>query len=105
MATTSKVRDPSSRSLKVCGEVQSSISWPSISQVMEEPASFATKVNIAELLFTVSEGPESIVVSGGVLSTVMVRMAEVVEFNPTSTARAVIETGPSGLVVEFQIIS
>jgi hypothetical protein len=105
VAITSKVWVPSYRLLNVCGEPQFSISSPSIIQMNEATPSLAEKVNVAELLATVPDGPESIVVSGAVLSTVTVPLADMVEFNPESTARAVIDTGPSGLVVESQIIS
>ena len=41
-------------------------------------------MNVAELLLTVPDGPESIVASGAVLSTVTTCAVEVVELNAVS---------------------
>ena len=102
VAATTNVCTPLYRSLKVRGEEQSSMtSCPSSWQV-SSAVSLAEKVNIAELLLTVPSGPELIVVSGAVLSTVTTRPAEEVAFKPISTARAVSVTEPSLTVVESQ---
>ena len=91
------------RPLNVCGEVQPSISTSSIRQRNEAPVSFAEKVNVAEVLLSVPEGPELMIVLGGVLSAVIVRPVEVVVLRPISVARAVMVTGPLLVVVESQI--
>ena len=71
---------------------------------MYEAGSLEEKVKVAESLLTVPEGPESIVASGAVLSTVTMCAVEVVELDPKSTARAVSVTGPSLTVLESQIM-
>ena len=71
---------------------------------MYETASPDENVKVAESLFMMPEGPESMVVSGAVLSTVTTLALEVVELNPKSTARAVKLTEPSPTVFEFQIV-
>jgi hypothetical protein len=103
VAVTWNVCDPGSRLLNDCGEPQSSISTSSMKQ-MYEAGSLEEKVNVAESLLTVPEGPESIVVFGAVLSTVTTWAAEVVELNPKSIARAVRVADPSLTVLEFQIM-
>ena len=103
VAVTWNVCEPLTRLLKVWGEPQSSISSPSMKQ-MYETASPDENVKVAESLFTMPEGPESMVVSGAVLSTVTTLALEVVELNPKSTARAVKLTGPSPTIFEFQIV-
>jgi hypothetical protein len=66
--------------------------------------SVAEKANDATLLFTVPDGPESMFVSGSLLSTITGRLAEIVKLNATSTARAVTMAVPSPIAVESQII-
>lgn len=65
--------------------------------------SVAEKVNVATSLLPAPDGPESIAVSGEVLSTVIVRLDEVPELDAASTARAVMVAVPSLTVFEFQI--
>lgn len=66
--------------------------------------SVAVNVKLAVVEVTVPVGPEVMVVSGGVLSTVTVMFAVVVELFDGSTARAAIVTLPSGTEAEFQVI-
>ena len=61
-------------------------------------------MKVAESLLIVPDGPESMVVSGAVLSTVTILALEVVELNPKSTARAVTRTEPSLTVLDSQIM-
>src|SRR5215211_1043347 len=103
VAVTWNVWGPSIRLLKVCGEPQFSISSSSIKQ-MKEPGSLDEKVNVAELLLTVPDGPESMLAFGAVLSTVTTRPAVVVELEAISTARAARVTAPPPTAVESQIM-
>ena len=48
---------------------------PSRLQVNEEPASVEVKLKLADVLVTVPERPDVIVVSGATVSTVQVRLA------------------------------
>jgi hypothetical protein len=66
--------------------------------------SVAVKVKLAVVELTVPVGPEVMAVSGGVLSTVTVMFAVVLELLDGSTARAATVTLPSGTVVEFQVM-
>jgi len=103
VAVAWNVCEPLIKLLKVCGEPQLSISTSSRKQIKED-GSLDEKVKVAESLLTVPEGPESMVVSGAVLSTVTTLALEVVELDPKSMARAVKLTGPSPTVFEFQIV-
>ena len=67
-------------------------------------ASVAIKLKVAETAFVVPDGPEVIVVSGGVLSTVALTAAEIAELLELSTARAEIATAPSVTEAEFQVM-
>jgi len=65
--------------------------------------SVAAKLKVADVEATVPVGPDEIVVLGGVLSTVTLIFAVVVELFEGSTARAAIVTGPSAVDDEFQV--
>ena len=80
-------------------------SWNTIDSITAnvEPASLEENAKPAEPLLMDPCGPESMAVSGAVLSTVTVRPPEVVALDEVSTARAVIVTGPSAVVPESQL--
>ncbi len=65
--------------------------------------SLETNLKVALVLVVVRWGPEVIVVSGNVLSTMMVQLAEVVRLPAASKARAVTVAKPSRMLVEFQL--
>ena len=77
---------------------------PSSVQPKVEPVSLELNAKVAVSEVAVPDGPASIVVSGGVLSTVTVRLAEVVRLVEVSTATAVIVAGPSAWVAESQLV-
>ena len=64
--------------------------------------SVAVKLKLAVVEATVPVGPEVIVVSGAVLSTVTVLAADVFALFEASTARAEILACPSAMEAEFQ---
>lgn len=66
--------------------------------------SVAVKLKLADVVATVPVGPPVMVVSGGVLSTVTVLMAEVVALFDGSTTRAEMLAIPSVIVAEFQVM-
>ena len=65
--------------------------------------SVAMKLKLADVLLTEPEGPEEMVVSGGVLSMVTVILAVVVVRFDVSVARAAIVALPSASAAEFQL--
>ncbi len=85
VARTWKVCEPLTRSLYCLGEVQAAKAALSKLQVKVEPVSLDENVNVAELLLTVPEGPEAIIVSGAVRSTSTVRALEVAEVLPAAS--------------------
>ena len=62
---------PSARPLYALGEVHPAGAPPSSVQAKVEPVSLALNANVADAEPSVPDGPESIVVSGGVLSLVV----------------------------------
>lgn len=102
VARTLKVCAPLARRVYVTGEVQL-VKDPLSNLQAKVAVSVAVKVKLAVDEATVPVGPEVIVVSGGVLSTVTVIFAVVVELFDGSTARAAIVTLPSRIEVEFQV--
>ena len=102
VARTWNVCAPLARRVYVTGEVQL-VKDPLSSLQAKVAVSVAVKVKLAVVEPAVPVGPEVIVVSGGVLSTVTVIFAVVVELFDGSTARAAIVTFPSGIEAEFQV--
>ena len=89
---------PSDRPVKVFGDVQSAKGSESILHwtLAVSEAGVPLKVKVAWLVAMVPVGPESIVVSGGVVSTVKVRVAGVASWFPAaSSALKVAVWGPS----------
>jgi hypothetical protein len=74
-ALTSKVCEPSERSLNVLGASQAAKVAPSRLHSKVESFSVEENSKVAEALFTLPEGPSLMVVSGAVVSTVKVRVA------------------------------
>ena len=68
MARTWKVCEPMAKLVYFLGEVQLPKAAPSREHSKVEPASEEEKPNVAELLLVIAGGPESMVVSGGVVS-------------------------------------
>ena len=68
MARTWKVCDPPAKPVYFLGEVQLPKAAPSREHSKVEPDSEDEKENVALFCFVVPEGPESMVVSGGVVS-------------------------------------
>ncbi len=65
--------------------------------------SLDTNLKVALVLVVVRCGPEVIVVSGKVLSTMTVRLADVVRLPAASKTRAVAVAKPSRMLVESQL--
>src|SRR3990172_1630062 len=101
VATTVKLWSPLARPVYVLGDVQAEVGAPSRLQAKDEPVSVAWNVKEALELATVPLGPESMIVSGAVWSTVTPWASEAV-LSELSTARAVTVAGPSGAAVESQ---
>ncbi len=68
VALTEKVWEPSAKPVYCCGEVQLLKAVLSRRHSKVEFASLEENSKVAEVLFTVAEGPEVMVVSGGVVS-------------------------------------
>jgi hypothetical protein len=102
VARTWNVCEPSAKAVYVAGEVQF-VNDPLSSLQANVAASVAVKLKLAVEEFTVPVGPDVIVVSGGVLSTVTLILVVVVELFDGSTARAAIVAPPSAMEVEFQV--
>jgi len=77
LARTSKMWEPSERVVYSLGLVQAVYAAPSIRHSNVAPASGEEKPKEALFTAIVPDGPESMVVSGAVLSTVQVRLAGV----------------------------
>ena len=75
VARTENVCRPSGSALYATPETQAVNGAPSRLQANVEPVSVELKPNEALVLFTVPDGPEVIVVSGGVRSIVQLRLA------------------------------
>ncbi len=84
-ALTRKVCSPWPRPLRDCGEVQLLKSAPSRLHLKVEPSSLEEKTMLAELLVAMAGGPLSMVVSGGVASTVKARLAGVASSLPAGS--------------------
>ncbi len=103
MARTWKVWVPSAKPVYSLGELQAVKVALSRLHSKVAPVSLEAKVNVAELLVTVPVGPAVIVVLTG-LSTVTVRLAELVVLDPVSTARATMLCEPSATLLESQFM-
>ena len=68
MARTWKVCDPPAKPVYFLGEVQLPKGAPSMEHSKVDPASEEEKLNVALFCFVAPEGPESMVVSGGMVS-------------------------------------
>ena len=96
VARTSKVCEPSARAAVVSGAEQSPQGPPSKRHSNVVPSSLEEKPNVGVGSFVAPAGPESIVVSGGLLSTLKLRWAgEASLFPAGSMARAWKLCGPS----------
>lgn len=101
VARTWNVCVPLARRVYVTGDVQL-VKDPLSSLQAKVAVSVAVKLKLAVVEPTVPVGPDVIVVSGGVLSTVTLILAVVDELFDGSTARAATVTLPSGIEAEFQ---
>ena len=103
VACTWNVCTPADKTVYVVGEVQA-LNEPPSSLQAKVAVSVAVKLKVAEVEATVPVGPEVIVVSGGVLSTVTFVLAVVAELLDGSTARAAMVVAPSATEVEVQVM-
>ena len=99
---TWKVCEPLVKALYVTGETHALNVELSRLHAKVLFASVAVKLKLAEAAFVRAGGPEVIVVSGGVLSTVTEAPVVSDELFVVSTARAVMVVAPLGIVAEFQ---
>lgn len=101
---TWKVCEPLVKVLYVTGEMHALNVEPSRLHAKVLFASVAVKLKVADVEFVKGDGPEAMLVSGGVLSRLALIEAETAELLDVSTARAVMVTAPSARVAEFQLI-
>ena len=85
MARTWKVCDPPAKPVYFLGEVQLPKGAPSMEHSKVDPASEEEKLNVASGTVIVPEGPESIAVSGTVVSTVQFCAAGLASVLPTAS--------------------
>src|SRR5688500_15260330 len=96
MARTWNVCSPNASPVYSPGEAHPEKATPSSEHSKVEPDSFAEKMKITLASVVVATGPESIVVSGGVASTIQVALAGVGSvFSDRSTARTLKTCPPS----------
>ena len=106
VARTSKVCEPSDSAVVVNGVVHDAKDPPSTRHWNVEPASVEVNENVGVLSLVVPDGPAVIEVSGGVVSTVKVRLAGVRStFPAASSARTskVCEPSVSATVVNGEV--
>src|SRR5206468_696427 len=97
-ARTENLWEPDARPVCACGDEQVAKAAPSRLQAKVDPLSLDAKANETDWP-DIPDGPDVIVVSGGVVSTLIVVGAETVVLCAASAARAVIATGPLAVPV------
>jgi hypothetical protein len=85
VARTSNVCVPDARPVYSCGEEHAVKAPASTRHAKPDPASLELKVKVALVAFVGSDGPESTVVSGGVVSIVQVQVAGVGSVFPSES--------------------
>src|SRR5436190_8448660 len=98
VARTEKECAPAARLAYAFGDVHAAYAAPSRRQAKVDPLSLDAKANETDWP-DIPDGPDVIVVSGGVVSTLIVVGAETVVLCAASAARAVIATGPLAVPV------